>query len=190
MPGSEGEVEELQRGVSGAQVLLRAEVGSRQMPIEQMLAITPGTLVELGERADQGVRVIAEEVAIGVGRPGRSGTRRAVKLESAGEPPTRCETYAKLGRSELERARAYAGGEGGEEGAPILRSIFVRVWAELGRTHMSLGDALELSEGAVVELDQAAQSPVELFANGLCFANGSLVITPEGSWGVEVRSLL
>jgi flagellar motor switch protein FliM len=186
-PGSEGE-EELQRGLAVAQVLLRAEVGSQQMPIEQMLAIVPGTLVELGERADNGVRLIAEEIAIGQGRPGRSGTRRAVKLEIAGEP-TRCETYATLGRSELERARALAKGEGHPD-APMLRSIFVRVWVELGRTHMPLGGALELAPGAVIELDQASQSPVELFANGLCFASGDLVVTPEGMWGVEVRSLL
>jgi len=73
--------------------------------------------------------------------------------------------------------------------APILRNIFVRVWAELGRTHMALGETLELAQGSVVELDQAADSPVELFANGLCFASGSLVVTPGGAWGIEVKAL-
>jgi flagellar motor switch protein FliM len=179
---------EIGRGLSGAQVLLRAEVGSVQMPIERMLQIVPGTLVELGQRAEDGVRLFAEEVSLGRGRPGRSGARRAIKLEVAGEPPTRSETYAKLGRTELERARAHA--EEAADGAPILRSIFVRVWAELGRTHMSLGGALELAQGTVVELDQAASAPVELFANGLCFANGSLVVTPDGGWGVQVEALL
>jgi flagellar motor switch protein FliM len=189
--GHEGELEELKRGIAGAQILVRAEVGAVQMPIEQMLAIVPGGLVELGQRADEGVRLIAEEVSIGRGRPGRSGTRRAVKLEVTGEPPVHCETYARLGRTELERARAHLqSGSASADGGPILRSIFVRVWAELGRTHVSLGTALELTPGAVVELDQASASPVELFANGLCFANGSLVVTPEGAWGVQVSSLL
>jgi flagellar motor switch protein FliN/FliY len=64
------------------------------------------------------------------------------------------------------------------------------VWAELGRTHISLGTALELAPGAVVELDQDAQAPVELFANGLCFASGSLVVTGEGEWGVQVDRLI
>ncbi len=53
---------------------------------------------------------------------------------------------------------------------------------------MSLGGALELTPGAVVELDQGAAEPVELFANGVCFASGSLVVTGEGSWGVKVES--
>jgi flagellar motor switch protein FliN/FliY len=76
------------------------------------------------------------------------------------------------------------------EGRAILRSIFVRVWAELGRTHIPLNGAVELAPGAVVELDQAADAPVELFANGLCFANGTLVVTPDGGWGVQVSQLV
>ncbi|MGO9489508.1 MAG: FliM/FliN family flagellar motor switch protein [Solirubrobacteraceae bacterium] len=183
--------EELSRGVADARVLLRAEVGSVQMPIERMRAIVPGTLLELEQRADEGGRRFAEEVSLGCGRPGASGTRRALKLESVDEPPVRSQTYARLGRSDLQRARAEADEPAmgpGEE--PILRSIFVRVWAELGRTHMSLGASLEMAPGSVVELDQAAQAPVELFANGLCFANGSLVVTAEGTWGVQVHALI
>ncbi len=181
----------LRRGLSGAQVLMRAEVGSVQMPIERMLELVPGALVTLQERAEEGVRLYAEEVALGRGRPGRSGAHRAIKLESTGEPPQQAETYAKLGRSELERARAHVQGtHESPESREILRSIFVRVWAELGRTHLPLGSALELTPGAVVELDQTAEAPVELFANGLCFANGSLVVTGEGEWGVQVDALV
>ena len=76
------------------------------------------------------------------------------------------------------------------ESRAILRSIFVRVWAELGRTHIPLRGALELAPGGVLELDQSADTPVELFVNGLCFANGSLVVTADGSWGVQVERLL
>jgi flagellar motor switch protein FliM len=181
----------LRRGVSGAQVLLRAEVGSVQMPIERMLELTPGALLELEEAADAGVLLFAEGVSLGRGRPGRSGARRAVKLTSTSDPPVRADTYAKLGRSELERARAHLQeARSTPEGRAILRSIFVRVWAELGRTHLPLGSALELAQGAVLELDQAAEAPVELFANGLCFANGSLVVTGDGAWGVQLSELV
>ena len=181
----------LRDGLCAAEVLLRAEVGSVQMPIEKMLAIEPGAVVELGERAELGVRLFAEEVSVGRGRPGRSGTHKALKLEGIDDAPVRAATYANLGRAELDRARAHLGGEGAREGSsPILRSIFVRVWAELGRTHMALGRALELVPGTVVELDQAAERPVELFANGLAFASGSLVVGADGGWGVTVEQLM
>ena len=180
----------LRRGVAGAQVLLRAEVGSAQMPIERMLELTPGSLLALEDRAEDGGLLFAEGVSLGRGRPGRSGPRRAVKLTATGEPPVHADVYAKLGRAELERARAHLHDprEHPEDPA-MLRSIFVRVWAELGRTHLPLGAALELTQGVVVELDQRAEAPVELFANGLCFANGSLVVTAAGLWGVQVAEL-
>ena len=121
----------------------------------------------------------------------RSGARRAVKLFSTGEAPVRADTYATLGRSELERARAHLeSSRTNPDSRAILSSIFVRVWAELGRTHLPLGQALELAQGVVVELDQRVDAPVELFANGLCFANGSLVVTAYGAWGVQVAELL
>ncbi len=189
-PPEAGSSDGLRSGLAVAKVLLRAEVGTVQMPIERMLKIVPGGLVELEEAASEGVVVYAEEVSVGRGRPGRSGTRKAIKLEVSDEPPKRADTYAKLGRAELERARAHAETSPGEDAQGILRNIFVRVWAELGRTHMSLGGALELAPGSVVELDQGADEPVELFANGVCFASGSLVVTGEGSWAVKVDRLL
>ena len=188
--GGQGE-DALRHGLAGAQVLLRAEVGSVQMGIERMLELVPGALVGLQDRAEDGVRLYAEGVSLGRGRPGRSGTRRAIKIESTSDLPARAETYATLGRAELERARAHvASTPEAAAGREILRSIFVRVWAELGRTHLPLGSALELAPGVLVELDQDAQAPVELFANGLCFGSGSLVVTGEGEWGVQLERLL
>jgi flagellar motor switch protein FliM len=183
--------EALHRGLAGAHVLLRVEVGSVQMPIERMLGMTPGALLALDNSAEDGVLLFAEGISLGRGRPGRSGSRRAVKLSSTGEAAVRSDTYATLGRAELERARAHLqSSHENPDGREILRSIFVRVWAELGRTHLPLGQALELAPGVVVELDQRVDAPVELFANGLCFANGSLVVTADGVWGVQVAELL
>src|SRR3984957_3929609 len=191
LAGDVRDPDSLRRGLGAAQVLLRAEVGSAQMPIERMLELTPGTLAPLQGRAEDGVLLFAEGVLLGRGHPGRSGTRRAIKLRSTSESPTRADTYAKLGRAELERARAHMdGARESPDGRAILRSIFVRVWAELGRTHLPLRDAVELAPGTVVELDQSAEAPVELFVNGLCFANGTLVVTAEGGWGVQVSELV
>ncbi len=77
-------------------------------------------------------------------------------------------------------------------GVPItekLGDINLRVWAELGRTRLPIGEALELPVGAVVDLDRTADSPVDLFINGLCFGHGTLQITEDGEWAIEVLSL-
>jgi flagellar motor switch protein FliN/FliY len=70
-----------------------------------------------------------------------------------------------------------------------LGGINLRVWAELGRTTLPLGQALELPLGAVVDLDRAADAPVDLFVNGLCFAQGHLLVTDEGEWAIVIDEL-
>jgi flagellar motor switch protein FliN/FliY len=67
-----------------------------------------------------------------------------------------------------------------------LRDIRVRVWAELGRTHVPLGHAPGLPPGAVVELDRKAEDPVDLYVNGLRFGSGRLVLTDEGEWALRL----
>jgi flagellar motor switch protein FliN len=70
-----------------------------------------------------------------------------------------------------------------------LTNIRVRVWAELGRTQLPLGHALGLPLGAVVDLDCAADAPVDLYVNGLLFAQGQLLVTDEGEWAVCLENL-
>ncbi len=80
----------------------------------------------------------------------------------------------------------------GTPGVPItetLTNITLRFWAELGRTQLPIGTALELPVGAVVDLDRTADAPVDLFVNGLFFGQGHLLVTEDGEWAVEVDSL-
>jgi flagellar motor switch protein FliN/FliY len=81
--------------------------------------------------------------------------------------------------------------EPGEERAldDALRDIRVRVWAELGRTRVSLGAAPALPPGAVLELDRKADDPVDLYVNGLRFASGRLVLTDEGEWALRLEEV-
>lgn len=81
--------------------------------------------------------------------------------------------------------------EPGEERAldEALRDIRVRVWAELGRTRVSLGAAPQLPPGAVLELDRKADDPVDLYVNGLRFASGRLVLTEEGEWALRLEEV-
>jgi flagellar motor switch protein FliN len=86
---------------------------------------------------------------------------------------------------------AARGAEPGEERRldDALRDIRVRVWAELGRTRVSLGAAPELPPGAVLELDRKADDPVDLYVNGLRFASGRLVLTDEGEWALRLEEV-
>lgn len=70
-----------------------------------------------------------------------------------------------------------------------LGGINLRVWAELGRTQLPIGEALELPIGSVVDLDRTADSQVDLFVNGLCFGHGNLLVTEDGEWAIQVLSL-
>ena len=69
--------------------------------------------------------------------------------------------------------------------ATALSDIKVRVWAELGRTHLGLGRALGLPLGSVVELDRPADAPVDLYVNGVRFAQGHLIVTDDGEWAFQ-----
>jgi flagellar motor switch protein FliN/FliY len=80
-------------------------------------------------------------------------------------------------------------GDGSVSLTEALTDINLRVWAELGRTRLALGQALELPIGAVVDLDRSADAPVDLFVNGLCFGQGHLLVTDDGEWAIEVRQL-
>jgi flagellar motor switch protein FliN len=71
----------------------------------------------------------------------------------------------------------------------VLGGISLRVWAELGRAHMPLGTALGLPVGAVLDLDRAADAPVDLYVNGVRFARGQLLVTDEGEWAVSLDGL-
>lgn len=218
------------RGLAGAHVCLRAEIGAVRMPVAEMLALAPGALLELGEPAESGVRLFAEGVPLGRARPGLRGTRRAIKLIDAIDPRGGAATLIKevgpsatppvpkilqpegeavgaiskddaLQGDDLQQADAEAEPQSNTdpvvdatEGPTTQRlqrmlGISVRVWAELGRTTIPLGSTLALPPGAVVELDQSAEAPIELFANGMRFAQGTLQVSGEGEWAVQIEGL-
>jgi flagellar motor switch protein FliN/FliY len=65
--------------------------------------------------------------------------------------------------------------------APLDRfyDVSVTVWAELGRVSLSLGELLKLGEGSTVKLDRPISAPVNLVAQGVCFARGEVVVVDD-----------
>ena len=69
-----------------------------------------------------------------------------------------------------------------------MLDVEVRVSAELGRARLPVGDVLDLSSGAVVDLDREADAPVDVYVNGLLFGSGRLVAV-DGEWAVRLESV-
>lgn len=79
------------------------------------------------------------------------------------------------------------------ESAPMsesLRAVNVRVWAELGRTRMASGRAIALPGGSVVDLDREVDEPIDLYADGMRFATGRLLVTEDGGLSVRIETLI
>ena len=75
-----GSVEAVRAGVARVDVTVRAEVADRRMPIRDVLALQPGDVVKLGPYSGSQITLYAEDVPVHTGRPGRSGSRRAVQV--------------------------------------------------------------------------------------------------------------
>jgi flagellar motor switch protein FliM len=71
--------------VAAVDVELRAEVASRQMPVEEMLALQPGDVLRFRVPAADGVMLFAGQVPAHRAQPGRNGNWRAVQVVSPAE---------------------------------------------------------------------------------------------------------
>jgi flagellar motor switch protein FliM len=70
----------VRKAVGNVEMTVRAEVAAVTMPIESVLALKEGDLLRLNAPAANGVTVYADKVPVHTGRPGRSGSRRAVQV--------------------------------------------------------------------------------------------------------------
>jgi flagellar motor switch protein FliM len=75
---------DVQEAVSGVEVELRAEVGSVELPVEELLRLEPGQVIALGRSVSHGVVLRAGDVTVCAGMPGRNGNRRAVQVRGQG----------------------------------------------------------------------------------------------------------
>mgnify|MGYP001290588435 CR=1 FL=1 len=79
-PRSEEEKSSVRQAVGSVEMMVRAEVASVLMPIEAVLALKEGDLLRLNAPAAAGITLYADHVPVHTGRPGRSGSRRAVQV--------------------------------------------------------------------------------------------------------------
>ena len=72
--------------------------------------------------------------------------------------------------------------------AEDVLDVPVRLWAELGRASLPTAELVGLRAGAVVDLDRAADDPVDIFVNGLHYGTGRLVAV-DGEWAVRLETI-
>lgn len=82
------------------------------------------------------------------------------------------------------------------DGAPVamdglqrLAQVRVELSVEVGRTTMSLGEALALGPGSVIALDRMADQPVDLLVNGKLVARGEVVVI-DSEYGLRVTEVV
>ncbi|TKJ91557.1 flagellar motor switch phosphatase FliY [Paenibacillus sp. CFBP13512] len=76
-----------------------------------------------------------------------------------------------------------------ENNLNLLMDIPLKVTVELGRTQKQIKDILELSQGAIIELDKLAGEPVDILVNNKLIAKGEVVVIDE-NFGVRVTDII
>ena len=70
-----------------------------------------------------------------------------------------------------------------------FRDVPITITAKLGHAVLPIGDILKLGQGAVVELQEAVNQPIELTVRGVPFAVGEIVVV-EDRFAVRIKALL
>ncbi len=71
----------------------------------------------------------------------------------------------------------------------LVLDVPVHLAVELGSCQMPMREVLQLGAGSVVQLNKAADAPVELFVNDKLVARGEVVVV-EDQFGVKITEVL
>ena len=67
----------------------------------------------------------------------------------------------------------------------VLKNVEMELTVELGRARMPVKALLSLTNGDVIELDRAANAPVDVLINGTLVAHGEVVVVDD-EFGVRI----
>ncbi len=98
-----------------------------------------------------------------------------------------------IGLVTFETTTAGPGPGSGPAGPPPelgrLHDVPVQLAVEIGRTSMTIGEALALGPGSIVALNRLAGEPVDLLVNGTPIARGEVVVIDE-EFGLRITELV
>lgn len=70
-----------------------------------------------------------------------------------------------------------------------ILDIPVTISMEVGRTHISIRNLLQLNQGSVVELDRLAGEPLDVMVNGTLIAHGEVVVVND-KFGIRLTDVI
>jgi len=70
----------------------------------------------------------------------------------------------------------------------LILDIELQVVVRMGQTEMPLGELLKLTPGAIIELNRAADAPVDLLVNGKQIAKGEVVVV-DGNFAFRITEI-
>ena len=92
--------------------------------------------------------------------------------------------------AEFDNLEDTSGGPAGDEAnLDIIMEIPVTISMEIGRTHISIRNLLQLNQGSVVELDRLAGEPMDVLVNGTLVAHGEVVVVNE-KFGIRLTDVI
>ena len=74
-------------------------------------------------------------------------------------------------------------------GLQLLADIHLDVTAQLGSAELTVSELLELTPGAVIELDRLAGQPLDLFVNGSLFARADVIVVDD-TYAVQITEIV
>jgi len=158
---------------AGAQTGAALELGDALRPALEAAAQTLGTGVLESTRTEQAGRVLGSDSEVfALQQDGVTTAWFALRLRAtpAANPTT----------SQLPTPRA---------NLRMLYDVEMTLTAEIGRTRLPVRQVLELTPGAVLELDRTAGSPADVMVNGRLIARGEVVVVDE-MYGIRVTEIV
>ena len=71
----------------------------------------------------------------------------------------------------------------------LIMDVGVNVTLEVGRTKLAVRDLLQLTQGAILELDRLAGEPLDVLVNGVRGARGEVVVVND-RFGVRLTEVV
>lgn len=90
--------------------------------------------------------------------------------------------------AEFEQLVPKSAGQGAAS-LDTFRDVPITITAKLGHAVLPIGEILKLGQGAVVELQEPVNQPIELTVRGVPFAVGEIVVV-EDRFAVRIKALL